>query len=89
MNKEASDSSKKPVKDAKCQEVNNTLCNIIQTHLNQDFIQEDITKTYYNLEDLFAKLGGIGATLQIALGSLGALFMIEFAMMINGVIRRK
>ena len=38
---------------------------------------------------MFAKLGGIGATLQITLGSLLPLFMIEFAVLINGVIRRK
>ena len=46
------------------------------TYLQPDFVQEDIIMTYYNFEDLLIKLGGIGATIQIAVGSLGALFMV-------------
>jgi len=66
-----------------------TDCNFIRTRLQQNFVQEDIELIYFNLEDLLTKLGGIGATLQIALGSVGALFMIQFALLIIGVIRRK
>jgi len=64
-------------------------CNVATTIIKQEFIQEDVIRTYFNLEDLFAKLGGIGATLGILLKSFSAFFMIEFAILINGVIRRK
>ena len=53
-----------------------TNCNSIVTLLDQNFVQENIVMKFFNLEDLLTKIGGITATINIALGALGVYFII-------------
>ena len=91
LQKNPSTSKLKSTRSEECVDLskNNEDCFFIRTNLFQNFVQQDITMSYFDLEDLMSKLGGIGATLQIAIGSVGAFFMIQFALLLNGVIRRK
>ena len=41
------------------------------------------------MTDLFSALGGIGASISLALGSLGFIFLINYSALISGVIHRK
>lgn len=51
--------------------------------LDLDFTVQTFTFVYYNLMDMFSALGGIGATINILLGSLVPLmtffYMVEFS----------
>jgi len=53
------------------------------------FIQYQYTKTYYNLEDLITQLGGISASISLALGTVAFLFAIKYAALLGGVVHRK
>jgi len=59
------------------------------TELQQNFVQEDIVMKYFNIEDMLTKIGGITATINIALGFLGLYFMVQFHFAICEVIHRK
>lgn len=51
--------------------------------LDLDFTVQTFTYVYYNAMDILSALGGIGATINIALGSLVPIltfsYMVEFA----------
>jgi len=57
--------------------------------LEQNFVEEEIIMKYFNFEELITKLGGIGASIQIVLGSVGFIFMIQFSYAISAIIHRK
>lgn len=46
------------------------------TFLRINFIQQEVRQTYYNAIDLISELGGIGATLKLAIGGFGFIFII-------------
>lgn len=48
------------------------------TYLRIDFIEQEVRQTYYNAMDLLSELGGIGATLKLAIGGFGFIFIILY-----------
>ena len=41
-----------------------------------NFVESVYTFTYFNVMDLLSQLGGIGATVQIAVGAIGFIFIV-------------
>ena len=43
-----------------------------------NFVENVYTFTYFNLEDLLSQLGGIGATVQLGVGGIGFIFIVQY-----------
>ena len=59
------------------------------TNLVMNFIQYNYRLEYFNLNDLFAKLGGISASVSLGVGSIGFIFIIQYVAQLSGIIHRK
>ena len=46
--------------------------------LSMNFIQYSYVDTYVNIVDVITALGGIGATISLAIGYIGFIFIIQF-----------
>jgi hypothetical protein len=57
--------------------------------MRMNFIQYQYTKQYYNVEDLVTQLGGISASISLAVGSIAFLFTIQYSSLLSGVVHRK
>lgn len=58
-------------------------------NLNTDFIETVIRIHYYTVLDVFSELGGLFASYNSILGSIGFVFLISYFYSLSGMIHRK
>jgi len=59
--------------------LNYTITNELAISLQMSFIQYNRYFAYYSVSDIFTAIGGISATISVAIDWVGILFMVQFS----------